>query len=71
MLCLHVFRHTGPPQWVDCMAPPPVCHINMEASHLVPYPRILGHYKQACRQTYGTGGNDWIIVVFADVPTSI
>ena len=31
MLGLHVFRQTGPPRRVDCLAPPPVCHIMMEA----------------------------------------
>ena len=32
MLCLHVFRQTGPPRRVDCLAPPSVCHIKTEAS---------------------------------------
>ena len=32
MLGLHVFRQTGPPRWVDCLAPPSVCHMKMEAS---------------------------------------
>ena len=32
MLGLHVFRHTGPPRRVDCLAPPSVCHIKTEAS---------------------------------------
>ena len=32
MLCLHVFRQTGPPRRVDCPAPPSVCHIKTEAS---------------------------------------
>ena len=35
MLCLQVFCHTGPPQWVYCLDPPPVCHIKMEASRYV------------------------------------
>ena len=32
MLSLLVFRQTGPPQRVDCLAPPSVCHIETEAS---------------------------------------
>ena len=32
MLGLHVFRQTGPPRRVDCLAPPSVCHIKTEAS---------------------------------------
>ena len=32
MLGLHVFRQTGPPRWVDCLAPPSVCYIKTEAS---------------------------------------
>ena len=32
LLGLHVFRQTGPPRRVDCLAPPSVCHIKMEAS---------------------------------------
>ena len=32
ILSLHVFRQTGPPRRADCLAPPPVCHIKMEAS---------------------------------------
>ena len=33
MVGLHVFCQTDPPRLVDCLAPPPVCHIKMEASH--------------------------------------
>ena len=32
MLGLHVFRQTGPPRRVDCLAPPSVCHTKTEAS---------------------------------------
>ena len=32
ILCLHVFRQTGPPRRVDCLAPPSVGQIKMEAS---------------------------------------
>ena len=32
MLGLHVFRQTGPPRRVDCLAPPSVCHIKTRAS---------------------------------------
>ena len=32
MLGLHDFRQTGPPRRVDCLAPPPVCHMKMKAS---------------------------------------
>ena len=32
MLGLHVFRHTGPPRRVDCLAPPSVCHIKDETT---------------------------------------
>ena len=32
MLGLHVFRQTGPPRRVDCLAPPSVYHIKTEAS---------------------------------------
>ena len=32
MLGLHVFRQTGPPRRIDCLASPPVCHMKMEAS---------------------------------------
>ena len=32
MLGLHVFRQTGPPRRVDCLAPPSVCHIKTKAS---------------------------------------
>ena len=31
MLGLHVFRQTEPPRRVDCLAPPPACHMKMEA----------------------------------------
>ena len=32
MLGLQVFRQTEPPRRVDWLAPPPVCHMKMEAS---------------------------------------
>ena len=32
MLGLHVFCQTGPQRRVDCLAPPSVCHIQMESS---------------------------------------
>ena len=32
MLGLHVFRQTGPPRRVDCLAPPSVFHMKTEAS---------------------------------------
>ena len=32
VLGLHIFRQTGPPRRVDCLAPPSVCHIKTEAS---------------------------------------
>ena len=31
MLCLHVFRQTGLPRRIDCLAPPSVCHIKTKA----------------------------------------
>ena len=67
MLCLHAFRQTGPPRRVDCLAPSSVVHIKMEAFECL----AQGHNKQACRQAFGTGSNDQIMVVFANVPTSI
>ena len=38
MLGLHVFRQTGPPRRIDCLASPSVCHMKMEASRKVTCP---------------------------------
>ena len=46
MLCLHVFRQTGPLRRVDCSPPPPVCHIRWR-HHIKCL--VQGNNKQACR----------------------
>ena len=46
MLGLRVFRQTGPPQRVDCLAPSLVCHMKMEAPVKC---FAQGHNKQVCR----------------------
>ena len=48
MLCLHIFRQTGPSRRLDCLAPPPVCHIKMEASREVSCPRTQQASWSAC-----------------------
>ena len=51
-LCLHVFRQTGPPRRVDCLAPPPVCHMKMEGFRQVPCLRTQQASLPACSPHY-------------------
>ena len=52
MVCLHVFRQTGPLQRVSCSVPVPVCHIKMETSRSVPCPRTQRASLPACSPHY-------------------
>ena len=49
MLCLLVFCQTGLSPWVDCLAPPPVWHINFGVSRKVPN---QGYNKQTSQHFF-------------------
>ena len=52
ILGLYVFRQTGPPQLVDCLVPPLVCYMKMEASRKVPSPGTQQGSLPACSLYY-------------------
>ena len=52
ILGLHVFCQTGPPQRVDCLAPPHVCHMTMKASRYEGIPLRLCPRTQASLPAY-------------------